>query len=395
MSDETLNLDDVNLDEDLGDMDLSGYGEIDLDISEPHFKLSSKDFKEVLKIAKAISGTTGKDPASKALCMIPDDIGVLHCYSTDFDVFLCKDIVILNAENILKEPVIVSVDTLIKLAKAVPSSTVIYRKEENYYIRLYGGDMILETVNFPVDRFIFSDPITESGVIESKDLYLTMKDFSSVVTSAVSPDERRIMMSEDRAQVVYLWSVILSKKAYQPMDLKVKDINILKALLVNIDEPLKISYTNEEVQTKRAVIQGNGFSYSFLISDKKLDVDQEKLVTDIIGKSGVYVDFLQLYKTIELASELDYAVGKVGMSYDSDSIVIGIKNKKGDDSMFTLKGNTEGKLNKFKGELEVQAKLLKVILKTFATSTSVRVTLSDKGISVKNDDYEAVIVNNK
>lgn len=394
-----LGLDGVNLEESLAGIneeDLEGYGDIAVDIDEPHFKVSSKEFKEILRTAKLISASTGRDPSSKALCLVPNKDGILSCYSTDYDVYLKKTLPILNTTNILEDTLVISIDNLIKLAKAVPSSLVIYKRDDKYFIKLFGGDMILETISINTDKYLFSDATESKGKINSLDLSNVLRDLSSIVTVAVSPEERRIMFSDTTAQVTYLWSAIKSRGSYAPLDLKLKDIHIIRSLLQNTaDYDLELFRTTEDIQTARCVLKGVDFEYAFLISDKVLDDTQTKMIEEIVNNDGYYVDFNQLYKTVELSSELGYTIGKIEFNYSDDGLMMLLKNKGVDDSVFNIQGSKEGNPKPIGNNLILQSKLLRVILRSFTSTTSVCVIITEKGLGIKSEYYEAVIFNNQ
>ena len=106
--------------------------------------------------------------------------------STDFDVYVESKLELLNVDNILTEAVVIPTDIVMKLVKAVPVNTIIYKSEEdgNFYMRLYGGDIVLETYTMGVDKFMFQDDVEQKARVSANDLYSVMKDFTPVVTAA-------------------------------------------------------------------------------------------------------------------------------------------------------------------------------------------------------------------
>lgn len=391
-----LNFDEVDLedlpeDDELGGMDLSDFGEVDDTMELPHIKLATKPLKEVLKVAKLVCASGGRDIISKAVCFVCDEAGKVHVKMTDFDVYLDVSLERMNEQNVLGDPVVVPTEVLIKLIKAVPSNTIIFKDGDEYKIRLYGGDIPLETYAVDVQKFDFSEELVESGVIESKTFYSTLKDFSPIVTAAVAPQERRIVCDSEEAIAFYMWGIMISRSSYSDMDLKVKDISILKTLTVGTEDTLRVFDTAPEVKVKRKVIQSGTFKYSFLVSDAKVADQMKDSISAVATNDGVYVDFLQLYKLVEIASELPYAIGKVAFNYCEDGVELIIKTKKGNDSKFVLNGSEEGNTAPMKEEIVVQAKLLRVFLRAFANQSSVKLTLSSKGTGIQCQDYIAAI----
>lgn len=392
--DMNLDLDGVDLDEvesGIDDMDLSDFGEIDDTIDYPHIKVSTKVLNEFLKVAKQICSSGGRDIVSKAVCMKADG-DKLVCMATDFDVYVEKKLELLNTENILTDLIQVPTDILIKLTKAVPVNTIIYKKEDEFFIRLYGGDMTLETYSFPEEKFVFSDEVDKIGEIEAEDLYGAMKDLTPVVTAAVNPAERRVICEKDKAFANYMWAIIMIKKSFDDFDLKVKDLSVLKSLTLDKKEEQILVYkTKEDNKVVRCVLEGSDFKYAFLVSAVSVSESMKNNISDVVKDSGVYVDFVQFYKMVQVASDLPYAIGKIGINYCDEGIDVNIMTKKGTDNRFTISGNKENEIEKLDEDLVVQAKLLRIILRSFASKSSIRLTVSEDGLGILSDDYSAAL----
>lgn len=394
MAENEVSFDDVDLgdisEDSLDDLDLSNFGEVDDSIDFPHIKVSTKQLVEFLKVAKSVCSSGGRDVVSKAVCMEP--VGeTLECRATDFDVYVKRDLEILNTENRLSEIVIIPTDILIKLMKAVPVNTIIYKKDDEFFIRLYGGDIILETHTMSSDKFKCMDEMDQVGAIEASDLYSVVKDFSPTILAAISPQERRIIFEKDGAHARYLWSILKADKEFSDFDLKVKDVGVIKILTVGSEEMLKVFISKDVDAVKRCSLRGEKFEYTFLVSETAVNETMKTDMSEIISNTGVYVDFLQVYKMVELASDLPYSTGKIGMNFTEEGVNLSIKTKKGNDSNFNISGSIEGDVVPLAEELQLQAKLLKVLMRTFANKSSIKICLSDKGYGMVADSYSAVM----
>lgn len=400
MSEELLNenvsIDDMDIDnvdlsdvDAIDDMDLSNFGEIDDTIEFPHFKLTSVEFKEVLKLAKVVCSTGGRDIISKAI-MFKAEGSNLVAKATDLDVFVEKKVSLLNNENVLTDTVVVPTDILVKLAKAVPVNTVIYKKEDIFYIRLYGGDIPLETYSITEDKFSFNEPLAKSSTISLEVLKSVVKDFSPIVTSAVNPPERRILFSKETAFSSYAWALIAFKDTFDNFDLKVKDINVIKSLLVNKEGDLEVSFTTES-DIKRCQFKGDDFTYTFLLSESTLTEEQMSGTDKVDSSKGVYVDFIQFYKMVEVSADLPYSIGKLGFKYSDTGLSLFLKTKKDKDSEFTLHGSPDNNPT-YDKELILQAKLLRIVLRSFAGRATLKVSLDDNGIAISSGDMKAVLL---
>ena len=106
----------------------------------------------------------------------------------------------------------------------------------------------------------------------------------------------------------------------------------------------------------------------------------------------MFIDFLQFYKLVELSSELNYSIGKVGLNVDeTGSIKLAFKTKKGKDTIFTLDGSINGNVVTLDKELEIQSKLLRVLLKAFTKESSIKVNVLKDALIISSDNYNSVI----
>ena len=109
--------------------------------------------------------------------------------------------------------------------------------------------------------------------------------------------------------------------------------------MIDLDEEVSLFVTDESVKVKRAVIKGSKFTYAFYISEIRTPSALTDMLASIEPFSGMFVDLIQVYKLVEVASELPYSIGKVGLKLTDDGIQLAIKTKKNEDSIFNLIGH--------------------------------------------------------
>ena len=221
--------------------------------------------------------------------------------------------------------------------------------------------------------------------INSNKLYSIIKDFSPLVSSAISPSEKRIVFS-NKVISTYMLSSISADLDLPDLDLRVKDMSVLRQLTnLEKEEELSIYFGDNG----RASIEGENFNYTFLTSDLKTN----KTLLDILDKqdytNGLFIDYLSFYKLIELSAELSYSTGKVNIKLEEDKCIVTFKTRKGNDSVLTLEGLKEGSITPI--EKEVQSKLLRILLKSFSGSSQVKVNLTEESLIVTNEDYKGVL----
>ena len=101
-----------------------------------------------------------------------------------------------------------------------------------------------------------------------------------------------------------MWAILIASKQFSELDLKIKDISVLKNSYSRFRRSSTVYKTKPDVKTERCVIEGEKFKYAFLVSDITFFESMKDNINEVIVEDGVYIDFIQLYKMIEVASEL-------------------------------------------------------------------------------------------
>lgn len=385
--------DDIDLDTmgEVEDIDLSTFGTVEEEIKLPHLKFSGTQFKFLIRLAKSLSVPSGRDVISKSILIHPNN-DKIEFYLTDFDVYFFYELDRINVQNVLTEDIIIPTDYLDKLARAIGNKVTIFKDGDDFKLSLLGGDIILETYNVDVEKFKFKDTYNKQQSIASKDLHMLVKDFSTIVSNAISPSERRILCDKDMAFASYMWGNITCKKSFSDMDLKVKDIKVLSQILSEVEEELEIFETDDKATTKRKVIKGNNFYYAFLISDSTVSESIRNNIKEVINlsKGKCYVDFANLLRLADISSVLPNSTGKLEFNYCESGVQVTLKLKKG-DSTFTLVGSKEGDTTPFSTNFTISSKLLLLFLKAFTSQLSVAFFITDKGIGISSNEYDAIL----
>lgn len=379
---DNVNFNDIMID----DLDLNQYDNKDEEMLFPHIKVETKAFNKALGVAKQLVTTLSKDIVSKSICL--KRVGpYLKVYSTDFDNFIEQRIPLLNTEFLLDEVICIPIDTMIKLMKAVPKNLIIYKENAHFKIKLYGGEIILEAHAIDEKKFQFNGVMDEDNIdsIMSDGLLLVMKDFTNLISNALSPNERKIVADKNKAQSNFLFTSIRCLNEFSPLDLKLKDISILKAL-IQPNEELLISSSKDNAYE---LIESTEFKYYFL----KSNVTNNSVMDDAFNKvnfdNGLHIDFLQLYKVCELSSILDYATGKLKMELVDNVLNIDFCTKKGDDTQFKIEGFVDNSVGEGV-KVEVDSKLLSVLLKCFQRNETVKFNIDNNFLVLSNNDYQGV-----
>lgn len=370
----------------LDNADLSTFGNIDTDIPLPHVRVQTKEFQNYLRVAKMFSASSGRDMVSKSVHLSVED-GQLLCRTTDYDSYLTYKMEILNEENVLNEEVVIPIDILQKLTKASPANVAIIRDGNDWKMRIAGGDILLETLSIAKEKFLLQDEFEKKADVDAEQLLQTLRALTPIIQAAVTPTERRILCRRGKATASYMWAVITSPGDYPDTELKVKDTQILKPLLTGQEGNVTVLQSKGEIL--RSQLRTPVFTYTSLTSTVESSEQLLNQLEEASNQPGTHVDLLQLFKMVELSADLPYSTGKIGLNYDDEGISLAIKTKKGSDSKFSIPGSPDGRTQPIAKELVMQAKLLRVLLRAFNGSTSIRVSISEKGLALETDTLQA------
>ena len=384
--------DDINIDFEEDENDLNHFENIEK-IEQPHIMVTTKDFKELIRLAKYIITNNAKDIVSKSVALQVRD-GKVVGYTTDQDVFLEFNMDLLNTENILEEPICFPIDSILKMLKALPHTTALIKDEEGFKVRLLGGYLPLETHNLEITKFKFEDELEESviSIMDSTKFNSILRDLGAVAIEAQSPNERRIVFDDKGAYSNYMFTITKAIGNFPKMDVKIKDLNILKVLTSNKEANLMFFDTADKTKSKRKVIKSDKFSYAFLIGDQGVNKTLISMENELVLEEGLFIDTQQLLRIVELSTDLNYSLGKLGLNFTDDNrLEIAFKTKRGKDSMFFIDGTSEGLIKPLKKSLEIPSKFLKTLLSSFTKDSTIRLHLMEKAIVVHTENYQGML----
>ena len=389
-----FNLDnlELNLEEDLAldeIFELSSVEDNEV-INQPHFKVSTKDFLTMVKKAKTIISSASRDLISKAVCMHVED-NQLYINVTDFDVYMELKTPIINTGNIIDRDIVCPVDTLLQLAKALPSTTTILVEDDKVKIRLIGGSIDIETLDVSRDKFLLKDDLQSDKNIDAQSMFSILNAFTSIVQASVNPMEKRIIFDENGARALYMFTMVGSEGDYPKFDVKVKDLSVLKVLLANTKGKLKTFRTSDEKASSRFIIEGTDFKYAFLVGEVNINRIMKDSYNNTNFSQGAYIEFSNLSKLVELSGSLNYASGKVELVF-TDSNVLEVKvPTKGGDNTFKLDATPNGNI-KINEAVTIPSKMLLTVLKTFQKDTVLSLYVDEDIVILSNSNFKGIIL---
>ena len=389
-----FNLDnlELNLEDDLelDDMfELSSVEDTEV-VEQPHFRIPTKDFVLMLRKAKSIISSASRDLISKAVCLHVED-GMVYLNATDFDVYMELKCPLLNTDNMLDVDVVCPIDTLMQLVKALPSTTTILLDGDDIKIKLIGGSIDIETLDVSRDKFLLKDDFVPDKEIDAQEFYNVLTSFTPIVQASVNPMEKRIIFNEEGAKALYMFTMVAFKGDYPAFDVKVKDLNVLKGLLVGTKGKLKTYKVAKETSSNRFAIENESFKYVFLIGDVNINRVMMGAFNETDFNQGAYIEFAHLSKLVELSSTLNYASGKVKMQFTESNVFELVVPTKNGDNVFKLDATPNGNV-KIGEVVTVPAKMLLTVLKAFQKDTVLSLYADEEIIILSNSTFQGIIL---
>jgi DNA polymerase III sliding clamp (beta) subunit (PCNA family) len=374
-------------------VDLSGFGEVELAYTEPHLKFDTRQFSSFLRVARQIVSNSGRDPVSKAISISVDaSSGTCVLRATDYDTYFEQNIPLLNKENVLTDHLVVPLDVLLKVVKAVPAHIVFLKRDDKVFVHIVGGDLVLESYTIEKGKFLCTDTQAKIGSLSAKALFTVIKDLVGVVATSVNAPERRILFEDGNAYANYLWAIVKAEGDYPKFDLKVRDVSVLKALLLDSTETLEVLSAKSANGVSRMVLKGANFSYAFITSEVSVSNALKSSMVEVVREDSLFVDLIQLYKMVELSADLAYSTGRVGLNFDAEgNLLVSIRTKRDKDSSFVVSGSKNGSPKPLREEIQVQAKLLRLLLRVFGGTSTIQISLAEKGIGIRSEKYQAAL----
>jgi hypothetical protein len=362
-------------------------------IEEPHFRVSVKDFVEVLKLSTLISETSGADVLAKAIGLEVVD-GRLKVYLTDYNRCILTDINVTTSGEMLTDYIVVILPIISKILQTCDSSMTIFKKDGKYFAKVIGATVILETVQFPKENLLDKVPkYSDLGTLPTIEFRDVAKNLYGVVSSAVSSNQRRMFLSDRKLITQSQYSIVRYDCSYDlpEIEIPLRELKIIYLLALRINP-------NEVVIKKskgrmQFIFGNSSFSYDLSIYEPQKSL--LSLMDTLLEGESVEVKHLNLKKMVEFSYGLSYSTTKIDFNYTEDGDISCVVRTKRDDTIFLLEGKPNPNATPLEKSVSIPAGLLRTVVNVFSKFPTVNICLSPNGISLVNGNYKSVIYNER
>lgn len=367
----------MNLDNILNDLDdfiESSSGTIDIETQYPYLIIKKEDLVRAMNLCKPLIVSSSNIPELSSISLVPiiQDKTILLCATNDLSNFRYRAELIGNPDNMISVNISISFFMLQKTVKLMGDKVLFYLKNDNLYIRLLDGDLLLNytiprstILNFPAES---TDKIAELSLSLLGD---TIDVFSPLINKEIRSDNKKLIYNGNMAFFNSIYFYLQYKIDTPNMVLSQVDLAFIQRLFKYYNNKRLLIF-NTDSQITRLFFKLDNIEYLCLnlISDYIVpDFD-----TNISKDFSIKIPFDKIYRIVELASNI------------SDVININIKDKVyiniNSNSNFyidILEGNAKHR------DFNINVEVLKRLLNSFNRYDFVYIDTSKNSFCIFND----------
>lgn len=351
-----------------------------------YFQIESR---ELVYFMQALRGLRlAKDTMSRSV-LFSYERGKVVLRATDADVFMELSVPCKNSENVLKDDVVLPVETILGLLRARDFYFTIYKVNSAYFARVMGGEVFLEVYAIEKNKFLVPRAQKEDKEVSAESFLTVISSMSTMLLPSLTPQERRIFFTPEGVYVNCAWAIVKVLEGYPRFDLKVRDTVVLKSLLRYSKGNVKICTSKDGM---RKEIRGDNFFYSFYVSSFKIGDMVKKLTDTVDMQRGISIAKDPFMRVINLSRELPHMQGKLSLSNDSSGLNVELQSKRtGGGSNIQLMGTLGENYSVTSETSVVHSDNLSTVLACFSTQT-LSVELASAGVILTSPEPGMVAV---
>lgn len=383
-------MEDLNLVFEEGFSDENITSTIDLKTEYPHLILKTEDVLKTIKIISPIINLKSNRNIPKSLTFYYDE-GKYKYLITDDVSYFNQDMDILNTDNRLEETLCIPLNILQACSKSFGEHILIYKKENNFYVRLTSGDLILDLVK--AEENLLKYP----GVVGNELMYTSTNSLSDALKSILpivqcepTPEKKKITFVNDTMEFNTGKFLISYDIKLPTMKISFRTAEFLKSLCGVVESAL---YFYEDTDNQNRIhIKCEDVTYTTTVGKDSIDPRISAFIESKYKDQGIIVEYLDFNSVITLASSLNYATGSVLFNIvNQDCLITTIPNTKGNSSFSVYKKKNTNMFNANNNRVEVLSKSLKKLLGSFPVN-DLYVVLNTDSVAIKSGPIKGVLL---
>lgn len=368
---------------------------ISLDVDFPYIVFDTNDLIRVINLCNKLVLQKSNNFSYNSISFVPViEYKTLYFYVTnELSHFRYKTELLGNPSEMLTDYISIPLNVLQKLVKLMGNKVLIYKNNNNFYIRLQNGDLLLDF--YPVnEKIIFfpSEPNNKLAEIPISSLGNIIDSMIPLLNNEIQSENRRINFNGEKAyfnsSIYYIESLINTPK----MSLSIKDAEFISKLNKYYKNDKILLFDTSSI-LPRLYIKVDKVEYEFINSINRINDIVSKQIDSLIKPLESSLTYLDLFKIINLATLLPSSTGNINLKYKNKNLIISINSVKG-NSDFSIPIDIISD-NLYNNEISIRANLLKKLLLSFSNSNKIKLCLNDTAIILENDFSRAILISYK
>ena len=381
--------DELNIDEIIVD----NNSDIDLSTEYKYLIFKRDDLIRTMNLCNKIIQPKSSISSYNSISFVPDIKNkAMFLYATnELSHFRYTVELLGDSSEMLDLNICIPLTILQKLVKLMGNKVLIYKKEDNLYIRLLDGDLLLDL------RQPDLSIITFPGSVGSKICDLNINTIGSIVNSIlpllnleVRGDFKRISFLGDLAYYNSSFYYIQSKVNTPPMSLSYRDADFINRLFKYYKD-IQVSLYNVHSDASRLFLRLGNIEYQFINSVNSMSTLVPQQMENIINNIEATIDFDRFYRVITLGTSLPYSTGNIILKYNDNKLIVSISSTKGNSDFSFILSDVSNQL--YDKEVILNAETLKRLLSSFSSSDKIGISLSDVSVTFEYKNICAALMN--
>ena len=291
----------MNTEPDLDEIVEDNNDEINLEVDYPYIIFYRSDLVRAMnlcnKIVQPKSNTTTYNSIS--LVPVPFDKCIWFYATNELSHFRYRAELLGDMKETWDFPISIPLTILQKLVKLMGNKVLLYKKEENLYIRLLDGDLLLDLRQADMTILTFPGDVSDKDKIAE----LKINTIGSVVNNIlpllqaeIRGEAKRISFTGDKAYYNSSFYYIETSIKTPRMTLSLRDADFINKLFKY--------YKNDEIQIfsvksnlSRLFLKINNIEYEFINSINSISDIITQQMNNIVKEPEVMVSYDRLYRT--------------------------------------------------------------------------------------------------
>lgn len=365
---------------------------INLSSEYPYIIFNTSDLVLTLNLCSKLVLSKSNNFSYNTVALVPNPkFKQMYFYITnELSHYRYKTELLGNSEEMFNDLISIPILTLQKLVKLMGNKILIYKKDNNFYIRLQNGDLLLDSR--PSDEniiFFPSEPNEKICEIKLNILNSIIEPTLPLLNSEIAIENKRLNFTGEKAYFNSSFFYIESNIKSPRISISIKDSEFISKLAKYYkDETILLFNTKSDLP--RIYLKCKNVEYEFISSVSSISDLLVNQMNSNIKDSEFKVNYLEFYKIINLATILPSSTGYVKLKHNKNSIDIILSSSKG-DSKFNLE-TSDIVSNFYNNEILCRASLLKKLLLPFSKSEEIELAFNNTSICVYNKSTKAILI---